>query len=168
MGRADAIWRSVLGFFIEGFALYGASVHWVATTAVATIANEVDARQRQMSARNERRKSVSPGSFPARAVVTLVKRDGAADQTAFETWTTSTSGAFASSAGEVDRYRLVHLGWPTMIWRAVAGRWARWRREREIKKAVAALAEQDDRMLRDMGILHRSRIERILRYGRDD
>jgi len=55
-----------------------------------------------------------------------------------------------------------------MIWRAVAGGWAKWRREREIKKAVAALAEQDDRMLRDMGIPHRSRIERILRYGRDD
>jgi hypothetical protein len=168
MGRADAVWQSVLRFFIEGFSLYGASVHWVATTAVTTIANEVDARQRQKSTSSERQESVSLASLHARAEITLVERAGAADRTAFQTWTPSTSGEFASPAREVDRYELDQPGWPAVIWRTVAGGWARWRREREIKKAVAALAEQDDRMLRDMGILHRSRIERILRYGRDD
>jgi hypothetical protein len=168
MGRADAIWQSVLWFFLEGFALYSASVHWVATTAVTTIANEVDARQRQKPAQSERQKSVSLASFAARAETTLVQRDGAANRTAFESWTPSTRDAFASPVREVDRYRLVHPGWPAMIWRAVAGGWAKWRREREIKKAVAALAEYDDRMLRDMGIPHRSRIEQIVRYGRDD
>jgi len=44
---------------------------------------------------------------------------------------------------------------------------AKWRREREIKKAVTALAEFDDRTLRDTGIPHRSQIEQIVRYGRD-
>jgi hypothetical protein len=34
MGQADAIWQSVLWFFLEGFALYGASLHCLATTAV--------------------------------------------------------------------------------------------------------------------------------------
>src|SRR5262245_57193398 len=150
-GRADAVWQSLLWFLIEGFALYGASVHWVATTAVTTIANEVDARQRQKAARSERQESVSLASLHARAEITMVERDGAADRTAFETWTPATQDAFASPAREVDRYRLVHPNWPAMIWRAVAGGWARWCREREIKKAVAALAEQEDRMLRDMG-----------------
>jgi uncharacterized protein YjiS (DUF1127 family) len=39
--------------------------------------------------------------------------------------------------------------------------------EREIKKAVTALAEFDDRTLRDMGIPHRSQIEQVVRYCRD-
>ena len=67
MGWADAVWQSVLWFLIEGFALYGASVHWVATTAVTTIANEVDARQRQMPALTEPPKSVSFASPATRA-----------------------------------------------------------------------------------------------------
>jgi hypothetical protein len=40
-------------------------------------------------------------------------------------------------------------------------------REREIKKAVAALAELDDRTLRDLGIPHRSHIEQTVRYCHD-
>ena len=39
--------------------------------------------------------------------------------------------------------------------------------EREIKKAVTALGEFDDRTLRDMGIPHRSQIEQVVRYCRD-
>jgi hypothetical protein len=39
--------------------------------------------------------------------------------------------------------------------------------EREIKKAVAALAKFDDRTLRDMGIPHRSQIEQVVRFCRD-
>jgi uncharacterized protein YjiS (DUF1127 family) len=41
------------------------------------------------------------------------------------------------------------------------------RREREIKKAVAALAKLDDRTLRDLGIPQRSQIEQVVRYCRD-
>ncbi|GLR89123.1 DUF1127 domain-containing protein [Bradyrhizobium iriomotense] len=142
-GTVDAIWQSVLGFFLKGFALYGASVHWVATTAVTAIANEVDARQRHKPVQSERRRSVSPASDAVHRV------------------------GFASPARQVDRYRFVHPRWPAMIWRAIAGGWKKWRREREIKKAVVALAELDNRTLRDMGIPHPSQIERIVRYGRD-
>jgi len=168
MGRADAIWQSVLWFFLEGYALCGASVHWLATTAVAAIANEVDARQRQKPARSERQDSASFASPAARAEITMLEREGAPARTAFEAGAPSTRDGFASPAREFDRYRLVHPGWPAVIWRAIAGGWAKWRREREIKKAIAELAEHDDRMLRDMGIPNRSRIERILRHGRDD
>ena len=69
--------------------------------------------------------------------------------------------------GKVDRYRFVHPGWLSMIWRAIASGWAERRREREIKRAVAALADYDDRMLLDMGFSHRSQIEQIVRNGRD-
>jgi uncharacterized protein YjiS (DUF1127 family) len=41
------------------------------------------------------------------------------------------------------------------------------RREREIKKAVAALEKLDDRTLRDIGIPQRSQIEQVVRYCRD-
>ena len=43
----------------------------------------------------------------------------------------------------------------------------RGRREREIKKAVAALAKLDDQTLRDIGIPQRSQIEQVVRYCRD-
>ena len=167
MGRTDTTWQSVLWFFLEGFALYGASVHWVATTAVTAIATEVDAQQRQNSGRSERQKSISLVSPAARAETAILEREGATDRTAFETRTASTRDGLASAARGVDRYRSVHPGWPAIIWRAIASRWAKWRREREINKAVAALAECDDRTLRDMGIPHPSQIEQIVRYGRD-
>ena len=50
----------------------------------------------------------------------------------------------------------------------VATLWAQWRRERDIKNAVAALEQCDDRVRRDMGIPHRSGIKRVIRYYRND
>ena len=102
MGRADAIWQSVLWFFLEGYALYGASVHWVATTAVAAIANEVDARQRRKPARSERQNSASFASPAARAEITMLEGEGAADRVVFETRTPSTRDGLASPVREVD------------------------------------------------------------------
>jgi uncharacterized protein YjiS (DUF1127 family) len=42
-----------------------------------------------------------------------------------------------------------------------------WRREQEIRKAVAALSQFDEQTLRDMGIYSRSQIEQVVRYCRD-
>jgi uncharacterized protein YjiS (DUF1127 family) len=44
---------------------------------------------------------------------------------------------------------------------------AHWRREREIRRAVVALAQFDERTLRDMGIASRSEIEHVVRYCHD-
>jgi uncharacterized protein YjiS (DUF1127 family) len=52
----------------------------------------------------------------------------------------------------------------TSLWEAVAVRWKLWRREREINKTVASLAELDDRMLRDIGITDRALIGQAARY----
>jgi uncharacterized protein YjiS (DUF1127 family) len=54
--------------------------------------------------------------------------------------------------------------WLTSPCSTVASRWMQWRRERQIKKAAAALLALDDRTLRDIGIPHRSEIERVVRY----
>jgi len=50
---------------------------------------------------------------------------------------------------------------------AVAGYVARWRRERDIRRAVAALEQLDDHMLRDMGIASRTEIEHVVRFCHD-
>jgi uncharacterized protein YjiS (DUF1127 family) len=52
----------------------------------------------------------------------------------------------------------------TSFWEAVAIRWKLWRREREINKTVASLAELDDRTLRDIGITDRALIRHAARY----
>ena len=112
VAQADKTWLSMVWLFVEGFAVYGASLPGFATTAVTAIGSQ-------------------------------------------------------SPAEEFDRYRSVHPGWLSMIWRTIASGRARRRREREIKQAVAALAEYDDRLLRDMGFSDRSQIEQVVRNGRD-
>jgi uncharacterized protein YjiS (DUF1127 family) len=63
------------------------------------------------------------------------------------------------------------LSWPrralAFMAGAVADRAAHWRRERDIQRAVAALDQLDDRMLRDMGIPGRTGIEQVVRYCHD-
>ena len=60
-----------------------------------------------------------------------------------------------------------HRNLLALIYDTAAALWAHWRREREIKKAVVALAQFDDRTLRDMGIASRSEIEQVVRYCHD-
>jgi uncharacterized protein YjiS (DUF1127 family) len=57
--------------------------------------------------------------------------------------------------------------WLTSSWEVVATLGTHGHREREINKAVAALAKLDDRTLRDIGIPQRSQIEQVVRYCRD-
>jgi uncharacterized protein YjiS (DUF1127 family) len=45
--------------------------------------------------------------------------------------------------------------------------WRYWKNEREIRQAVRALAEFDDRTLRDMGIRDRSHVEFTVRFCRE-
>jgi uncharacterized protein YjiS (DUF1127 family) len=57
--------------------------------------------------------------------------------------------------------------WLTSLKKAILSFHAHRRKEREIRKAVAALSEFDDRTLRDLGIPSRSEIEQVVRYCRD-
>jgi uncharacterized protein YjiS (DUF1127 family) len=45
--------------------------------------------------------------------------------------------------------------------------WTQWRNEREVKRAVRALAEFDDQTLREMGIRDRSHVEFTVRFCRE-
>ncbi len=139
----------VYWFFLEGFALYGASVHGLATPELSW---------------RKRRKSNSPASSPARAERAVLESEGAVDRRAFGSGTPSTRDV---AAGEFDQYRSVHPGGLSMIWRAIASGRAKRRREREIERAVDALADYEVRLLRAMGFSYRSQIEQTVRNGRD-
>jgi hypothetical protein len=163
MAQPDAISPLVYWFFLEGFALYGAAVHGLATSAFTAITDEVVARRPPELSWRKRRKSISLVSSAATAEMAVLESEGAIDR--------SRSGmpsARDATAGGFDRYRFVHPGWLNSIWRTIATRWANWRREREINKIITAVAEYDDRTLRDMGFSNRSQIEQIVRNGRDD
>jgi uncharacterized protein YjiS (DUF1127 family) len=45
--------------------------------------------------------------------------------------------------------------------------WAHWKNEREVRRAVRALAELDDETLREMGIQDRSQVEFTVRFCRE-
>jgi uncharacterized protein YjiS (DUF1127 family) len=66
-----------------------------------------------------------------------------------------------------NRPRLAVLrGWSGAIASSFVACWARLRRERDIRSAIAALESLDDWMLKDIGI-HRYQIEHVVRYGDD-
>lgn len=72
-----------------------------------------------------------------------------------------------TSVDYVPAFNTRHSGYRdalTSLWEAVAIRWKLWRREREINKTIANLAELDDRTLRDIGITDRALIRHAARY----
>jgi uncharacterized protein YjiS (DUF1127 family) len=62
---------------------------------------------------------------------------------------------------------LRHLSWPIWSWQGIARLWMLWRQERQIKRTVAILSQFEDRILWDIGITDRSRIEEVVRDCRD-
>jgi uncharacterized protein YjiS (DUF1127 family) len=178
MPRADrqntASRSSISTFFMDGFALYGASLgpygaflHATATSPGESCPNEASAPQpKEMSSRKRDRLTIIVSSNPE---VTGYELENDIERYGRRSGTRSESSGLAGSCGSpsFDTDRPNHRKWLTKPWISIASRWAHWRREREIKKAVVALAQFDDRTLRDMGILHRSEIEQVVRYSRD-
>jgi uncharacterized protein YjiS (DUF1127 family) len=133
----DVFWSALFWSALEGFALYGAALHGIVTTRDAAPAGE--AQQPPTPPWRERRQSIA-------LVPAAIDHDGT---------------RVVVSDQAVRPARL------TAAWRVIADQWAKWRREREISRAVEALRQFDDRTLRDMGIPHRSVIDQTVRYGRD-
>ena len=172
--RADrqntASWPSMFTFFMEGFALYGASYglrHAAATSPVESCPTEANAPQPEESSSCERRRFIaivsSNSEVTGSELENDTKRNGRGSEAPSEH--TGLAGFYGSPSFDTDRSN--HRNWLTKPWTAIASRWAHWHREREIKKAVAGLAEFDDGTLRDIGIPHRSQIEQVVRYCRD-
>jgi uncharacterized protein YjiS (DUF1127 family) len=164
-GRQETgLWPSIIRSLMDGFALYGASVHPTACFPVMLYSYE------QISGR-ERRGFIS-------LVSTTPSQDGTVssglERDADQATPAGFGAAFADESvrgfnGVVSLRigRSSRWSWLTLPWEAVVILWTRGRRERKIKRAAAALAELDDRILRDMGIPHRSQIEEVVRYCHD-
>ena len=143
---ATGWWSAVLTFFMDGFVLYAASMYPGAVflldetsrPANGPRARLADGRQPAMSYGQEASQRLNQSNVIAPGPAA---------------WT----GRSARNGGDP----LAGLG------RKVVALWTHWRREQEIRQAVRALAEYDDRTLRDLGIQGRADIERMVRYCRD-
>jgi uncharacterized protein YjiS (DUF1127 family) len=171
-GRQNTgIWSSMLESLMDGFALYGASVHPTACFPVMLHSCERKILQPTDISGRERRGFVSLVSTTARHDGTVPSRP---ERDTHQAAPVGLGAALADdSLRECDGVISLHIGrsnhwnWLTLPWEAIVILWTRGRRERKIRRAVAALAELDDRTLRDMGIPHRSEIEQVVRYCHD-
>jgi uncharacterized protein YjiS (DUF1127 family) len=165
-GPRPPLWSVVFTNLMEGFVLYGASVHPNAfpielfrTGDNVSQPDEIS-QVSQPDEISRGLRAVVASSANAAKVATLHPERASgnsavasADAGFFESDGVKPAGVIRRSARR--------------FWNLIAGVRAHWRREREIKKAVYALAELDDRTLRDMGIRDRCQIERTVRQGRD-
>lgn len=141
-GAMTIFWCSLLTFFMEGFAAYGACMHPTAAFPVGDILS---------GATGQAPRSASRGS-------TVAERGHGEDLPS------EPSNIVELRAIPVlDSRRTRRWNWLTSLGETVLTLGWHWRREQKIKKTVAALAKLDDRTLRDIGISDRSQIERTVR-----
>jgi uncharacterized protein YjiS (DUF1127 family) len=156
---------SMLASFGTAFALHGVSycnlLHAIATSPVESCLIETEVERLAVRERRRSLAVISPSASPKLTESRLEQGNRARPG----------SEARSEDAGQTEFYnspssidRSTHRNWLTRLWSTIAGRWVRWRREREIKKTVAALVVLDDRTLRDIGIPHRSQVEQLVRY----
>jgi uncharacterized protein YjiS (DUF1127 family) len=138
---AGSFWWELLFALMEGFALYGAALHPTAAMPVHAIL-----------AATRDREPPPDVSEPPEPV-----QDSAGDGNVVKLDHVRPLGA------QPER----HWNWLRAAGETLAAWPAQLRREREIRRAVVALEELDDRTLRDLGICCRSDIERTVRYCRD-
>jgi hypothetical protein len=130
-----SVWTSVWAAILEGFTLYGASIHPIGFLPVQYYGaeqhtpNEISSETRP-----------APPTPPETAM--------------------PESSSLSSPLVMRQSRRMWARAWS----RSAATLWAQWRRERDIRKAVTALRELDDRAPSDIDTLRQSRIEQIERY----
>ncbi len=156
---------SMFASFGTAFTLHGVSycnlLHAIATSPVESCLIETEVERLAVRERRRSLAVISPSATPQLTESGLEQANRARPG----------SEARSEDAGLTESYRspsLIdrsnHRNWLTGLWSTIASRWVRWRREREIKKTVAALVVLDDRTLRDIGIPHRSQVEQLVRY----
>jgi uncharacterized protein YjiS (DUF1127 family) len=145
-GKATGWWSAALPFLMEGFALYGASLH-------PNAAFPVEAMRRTASVR-------SPRPAGGQPLTEAFEEDGAHASK-------SCRAAEPGCGSRTDLHARGRWSWWAALGETAAVLLMHWRREREINRAVAALSSYDDRTLRDLGIGGRADIERVVRYCRD-
>jgi uncharacterized protein YjiS (DUF1127 family) len=162
------LWPSVMGFFLEGFALYAASLHSVRLYPVEPDPEEEIPPTREISAR-ARRGFVSLVA----ARVSQGATSGAGPSNDHPGREGSEVATVVDDLGDSDHAtplrtdRSFRWSWLTSRWEMVVTFWKHGRKEREVNQAVAALMKLDDQTLRDIGIPNRSQIKQIARYCHD-
>jgi uncharacterized protein YjiS (DUF1127 family) len=148
---SESSWSMAFTWIMEGFLLYGASLHPNSAFPIALLPAERDIPQPA---------EVSP-SRGFSSVGLHVESSGRTAPRAGQGAGWNIFGAGGGAAAGVVRRSARQ---PRQF---IADVWTNWCREREIRRAVSALEQFDDRTLRDMGIPSRSRIEHAVRYCRD-
>jgi uncharacterized protein YjiS (DUF1127 family) len=138
-----SLFWSVLASFTEGFGAYGVALYPTADIPLQAI---LVARRESLQHHGGRELTSSGHEHEAGLLSENIQLRSGSARDARPPW---------------------HRNFLALIHGTAAAPWARWRREREIKRAVAALAQFDDRTLRDMGIAGRSEIEHVVRYCHD-
>jgi len=123
-----ALWWSAFAFFMEGFALYGASLHRTAAFPVEAILTTARA----------------PRPRPVSRVPAAKKHEHGTCASSRNSNVIQFHRAPAPHARRSRRWHCL-----TSLGETIPTLQTHWRREQEIKRAVAALAEFDDRTLRD-------------------
>src|SRR5882724_8378470 len=98
MTLAGATWPSVLRLFLEGFALYGASLYGITTAPVSATAGEGAVPQARELSWRERRRSISLVSSSANAGMTTRARERRVDQIGLLWGTRSTTDGYETLA----------------------------------------------------------------------
>ncbi len=156
-----AAWSAVLTFLLEGFALYGASVH----PAAACIIEGVPVQEKTTSThRLSWAERAEPVSLVSPSVIPGLMANELDHDSHLPTEHAAIHEHDCVAVENTDRSGPWHAVISTL--RSVADRWTHWRREREIEKTVACLTELDDRTLWDIGIPDRSLIEHAARWDR--
>lgn len=175
--RADrddgTFWWSVFTSLLEGFALYGAAygsygtyLHATATSPVKSPSPEASSPDPEIISPRERPRFIAIVYSNTEVTRPKLEDDTVGNRLGLVASENTDPAVFGSSLS-LDRDRSNQRHWLTKRWIVFVSRWAHWHREREIKKAVARLAEFDDEALRNMGIPHRSQIESVVRYCHD-
>jgi uncharacterized protein YjiS (DUF1127 family) len=162
-------WSPVFTFFMESFAVYGASygalLHAAATSPEESCPAEASAQQPMESSSRERRRLIAIVSSKPEVTGSEPENDIHRNGRGSPSENADLAGLYGSPSFDTDRSN--QSNWLTKPWIAIASRWEHWRREREINRAVAGLAKLDDQTLRGIGIPHRSQIKQVVRYCRD-
>jgi len=135
-----SFWWGMVFSLMEGFALYGAALHPTAAMPVHAIL----AARKDLDLEPDAAEPVQSSAAASHGNVVKLDRVGSSGAQPERRW------HWLRAAGE-----------------SLAALFAWLRREREIRQAVVALQELDDRTLRDLGIRCRSEIEWTVRYCRD-
>ncbi len=145
-GPASGWWWRAMALFMDGVALYGASLYPNVILSVDDEASApADARQSRCAGSHEPAVTHEQGASQSLNSSSVIAPGLVA-------WTEHPGG---------------RSDWLDGLGDKVVAMWTHWRKEREIRRAVKALAEYDDRTLLDLGIHGRAEIERMVRYCRD-